>query len=695
MQDGLYISDTWVMPATGFALTFQGNDLTKPDTLQSSYSTTISLPDNSTVRRLTQQAQGPDSMSRKPYQRLPAFILDQGERVFTGKITLDHFQNGWQGNLSEEKKSLFDGINRSIRTGEFDRYNFTWTLDEINRINTDADSPICFPVVDYGTALGGQLPADSLFPAIRVHAVLAELLRQEGYSFAGEWLGDEFYKSLHLPFVEAKPTAHNEQWVEARRSRVTLQMSDQTRPNIGTISINRVQPYTIDNLPTQTWYQGKNRLYNTQTHTYVCDTAMHVQVNAIQRFKCLVSTGAFEVRLSVEKNGQEVAFDYWSQGGIYNPTYTAIDTVKIDTLVSCQPGDQLRIRLFAQRQTKLGAYEFRLYNDPENSWVSFAPTTELMTGDVWPVSQNLTSLTGLELLKSVAFLMGGTWNVDALRRQVRFVSLSETFHNRISAVDWSKRIDESGDGLLTPHVQPYAQKNILKFQDTDETKKAGKTIVGMYNVTTVTNYGDGSILCNAETLDLETTLFELPVGGCVNSAESLPGYGHPVLIPSRSVSYDSKGVPTVNKNGTSARLLLVDRTGPYFPVQTEIENSQGNIVPTTVYLRGAWFGNRPGSLVRLDNAFSLSFVPLTGNTGEESIIDRYYEGLAQLLKRPRTLTVSLALRPSDLASLDFGKPVFIGRVRAGSMYLNNQYYYLNKIANCQFGQTCLVTLIGF
>lgn len=692
MIDGLYILNTWVMPVDGFAITYQGNDVTKPDTLQSSYSSTIDLPNNATVRRLTEQAQGPDTMSRKIYQKLPAYVLNNGERVFTGVIVLNRYENGWKCNLLEEKANLFDRINRPIKTGEFDRFGFEWNVNTINDINADTGAITAFPVIDYGTAANGELPSDCLFPAFSVHGILSELLRQENYIFAGDWLNDPFYKSLYLPFVEQFPTAHADDWIEARRSRVTLQMADQNRPTIGTIKIDRIQPYTIDNLPEQNWLQGKNRLYNTQTFSYVCDSVCHVQVNAIQAFKCAVATGAFEVRLSLEKNGQEVAFDYWSEGGIYNPTYSATDSVKIDALIKCQPGDQLRIRLFAQRQTRIGGYEFTLYNNSENSWASFVPTAELMFGDVWPVATNLPNLTGLELLKSVAFLMCGTWDVDPLRKQVRFVSLTETFRNRAVSVDLSRRIDESVQGVLEPMVSPYAQKNHLNYKDSDETKKAETTIAGQYGQASVVQFGNGTIYCNAETLDLETTLFELPFSPCVDSTQPLPAYGNPVLIPSRSVSYDTKGISTVNRSGTNARIILVDST--LIPVKTQIIDDSGDIVSTTVNLKGAWFSKRQAPIIRPENAFSLAFPDLSGSV-ETGIITRYYKGLTQLLKRPRTLTVGLVFRPSDLASLDFGKGVYIGKVRAGNMYLNAGYYYLNKIANYQAGKSTLVTLIGF
>ncbi|MVM33275.1 hypothetical protein GO755_24760 [Spirosoma sp. HMF4905] len=693
--DGLFLENVWVATADGIASTFQSNDLSKPTTLQISHTNTFSLADSIAIRQLTASAEQLDSASKWPYKTLRAKVVVRGETIFSGYAEFDKFSNGWDVTLFQEKKNLFDRLDRSIRTANLSRYDHDWTLEQVN-LHAEATEGVCYPLVDYGLLSGNATANDTIFPAVYVKTLLTQLLYEEGYRLVGELGNDDLFKRLLIPFSESDPTSHDDQWSVDRKARVTWQAPTEEvdRGTLGSrYFIDRVQPYNLDNLVDQGFEQGKLHNYTTSSFSYVCDTAMRVRVQAFQAFKGLVVTGAIEVVLSVLVNGNEVANERFSEGAPYNILYYAIGNVTLDETIGCQAGDRIQIHLRAQRQTDLGAFRFTMYNDPNNSWASFTPDPTTHTGDRWPVARNLPDVTGLALLKGLAFLMGGTWSVDPFRRQVAFVSLSKIVNNTANAVDWSKRVDTGTEPGWIPRLEPYAQINYLTWKESDETKKAQVAPRGLSSGET-TNYGNGVIRVDATTLDTDMTLFEMPFAASTDSDQSVPGYGNPPLIKIRTVS-GSGSSSSINNQSTVPRLLLV-ALGDTQPMQTKRLKSDGiTLEEVTVNLRPAWFGMRPNSAISNDTPFTLSFSSLLLNRGEQCIIDRYYRGLLRVLRRMRVLEVSVHLMPTDIASLDFERPIRLQRVRIGSLSLSDGLYYINKISDYVDGHACMVTLVAF
>lgn len=692
--DGLFLENTWVATADGIASTFQSNDLSKPATLQSSHTNTFSLPDSHSIRKLTQNSEQLDSSSKWPYKTLSARVIIRGETIFSGYAEFDHFSNGWDVTLFQEKKTLFDRLDRSIRTADLSHYDHNWTLEQIN-LHADATEGVCYPLVDYGLLSAGILPNDTIFPAVYVKTLLTQLLHEEGYRLVGELSTDDLFRRLVIPFSESEPTGHDEQWQADRKARVARQAppDEVDRGTLGSrYFIDRVQPYNLDNLIDQGIEQGKLHPYNTVRFEYVCPDNMQLRVQALQAFKGLVVLGAIEVVLSVLVNGNEVANERFEASGPYNILYSAIANVTLDETIKCQANDVVQLHLLAQRQTDIGAFRFTMYNDPDNSWASFTPDLTLHTGERWPIARNLPDVSGLSLLKALAYLMGGTWSVDAFRHQISFVSFSKIVRNTANAVDWSNRVDTGTEPGWTPRLDPYGQLNYLTWKETEEAKKAQVAPRGLSKGST-TNYGNGVIPVEATTLDPEVPLFEMPFAASTDSDQTIPGYGNPPLVKIRTVSGFGSSL-SINNQSTAPRLLLVSLDAPQ-PIQTKrLSSDNQTLEEVTVNLRPAWFGQRPNPAITNDTAFTLSFSSLLLNRGEQCIIDRYYDGLIRVLRRMRVLEVSLSLKPTDIASLDFERPIRLQRLRIGSLSITDGTYYLNKISDYVPGHPCRATLIA-
>ena len=687
-RDGVYLSKVWVCSSNAIAVTYQSNDLSKPATLQTSYSNSFELVDSLAIRQLTQSAEQLDSGSLYPYRTVPAYVIDNGEYVFRGIAQLTEFSAGWKVVLYEEKRNLFDRLDRSIRTADLSRFDHDWTIENINARTASIDG-VCYPLIDYGLLSGNSLPADTIFPAVYAHTIVRQMLKEEGYSLVGSLMSDELFKRLIIPFSEQEGTNHDDKWVTDRKARVTQDNEEYFVARFAFDSghvVDRVQPFNIDNRLAETWTQGVLHNYNTTTFEYVCDTNMRVIVDAVQSFKIWAAAGSVECKLWVDKNGQEVAQRYFSSGSPYNLLKLKVETLTLKETITCQKGDRLQIRFLCQRQTKIGGFQATIYNDPFSSWAAFTPDITLATGDNWPVARNLPDITGTKLLGDIARIYCGTWSVDTWRKQIKLVGLSDTIANTANAVDWSNRLDTGKEPSWTPKLEPYAQANYLKWKEIDETKATDGAL----------NYGDGVISITGDTLETEVDLFELLFAASTQSISELSGYGNPVLVKTRTVTGSASNA-TINKQNTTPRLLLVaPEAQAAVPVQTKRFAKDGiTIEYISVQLKACWFGPRPNVAIKANTGFCLAFSPVKNLRGEQTLIQRHYPGLQRVLSRMRVFPVNMRLLPEDISGLDFGIPIRLKRVEVGSLVLTDHFFYLNAINSYRANQPCTVTLIGF
>ncbi|QKZ15206.1 hypothetical protein [Spirosoma sp. KUDC1026] len=668
--DGLYLNGVWVAEAEP-ALNFQANDLTKPDTIQTSYSLSFSLPDTLTIRDLTENAEQLDAGGKYPYAVFKAKLIFDGVDLMPGaSARLESFQGGWKVQLFQATRSLFDALgDRSIRTLNLDRYNHPWTVAGISAL-AGATAGAVYPVIDYGNFDKDTFASDALFPSVYARTIIEQMLTETGYRPAGEWLNDLLLNRIALPFVDDEPQSHDEQWVTDRSARVTVRNSLQMS---GSGKTEVLYEFNQDNDPDNYFFDGKQNNFNTSLKAYVCDRAMKLRVQASQTFKLKVTTGAVEVLLIVERNGQNVAQVGDNYSGVYNITFSAQQTISLDETINCKAGDQIRIRFILRRRTLVGRFMVLGYIDPTTCWASFTPDPKLYPGDDWLVARNLPDMACTEVLKSIALLCSATYAVDDVRKTVTLIPLSEVVANTDKAVDWSTRVEESEEPELLVTLEPYGQVNNVKWKALDK----------------VSTYGDGQIRVDAPNLPTTADLFELPFAACLNSEKALTGYGSPVTIPTRTIKNG-----TLERSATTPRLVLIE-PGKTLTAKANVtaEGIPDEVKPVT--LTACWWADRPLGANAGNNAYSLTFDRVSFVQREQTLIQRYFKGLTRVLRRPRALTLSMMLTADDVASLDLTRPVRLSFVRAGSLQLSNHVFYLNKISNYVPGYPCRVTLIPY
>lgn len=681
MLDGLYLNDTWVAEVEA-ALTIVGNDLTKPDSLEFSYSNSFTLPDTLLIRDLLENAEQIDSGGADPYRQIPAYLIVEGEEVFTGVVELTSFQGGWKVNLLDSMVPLFDSLSsKSLSQLDLSRLDHPWTFDGINS-HTGSRSGVVYPFIDYGGFDGAIVPYDTMCPAIYCKTIALQIIHEAGYRAEGDWLDDPFFLKMALPFVEDQPKSHDEDWKNDRTARVTANKPENIKLSSGH-PIDVYLPLNFDNLPLDGFEDGRMNCYKAEIATYVCPDNMFVNAQANILFFSIIRYGAPEINLSVERNGQNAGEATWSEGG-YRDHLTIGDSLNLDVVVECRKGDQLRIRLTGSSRTKVADYAVYFSQQIGEMHAAFIPDTRIHFGDTWIVSGNLPDLSCSAFMVALAKIMCGSYRVDTLRKSVSLVTFDQIIANLPQARDWSTKVEESDEPIHAPTIEGYGQRNLLQWKELDEKLYRRDKVSKL-------GYGDGVLLCEAKNMPAEAVLFELPFAPCGTSDYSTPAYGSPIQIKTRLIKGTGEN-QTVDTQSATPRIILVEYN-KIVPVNTKEVTPDGAERVHGVTLTPCWWGIRPDGAKTEDNAYSLSFANLP--TGREQwLLDRYFKGLIRVLRRPRTLTTSTYLYAEDVATLDLSMPIRLKQVRLGSLDINDNYFYLNQIKGYQSGSMAQTVLIA-
>ena len=686
MNDGLYLFDEWVAEVP-VVISRQANDLTQPATLQATFTNLFTLPDTSAIRSLLQNAEQLDAGGPNPYRRIPAFVLEKGERIFSGLASLESFQAGWKVGLSSAAPDLFGRLaNIKLSDLELSRYDHLWNLESVAHY-VGATDGVLYPLVDSGSMDNSILAQDTITPAVYARTLVEQMLQQCGYRASGDWLQSHFLRRIVLPFVSDSPTAHDQQWIDDRYARVGAPESEDIRLRNGK-PISMILPLIIDNDFESGYEDGKLNCYKAELAKYVCPETMRVHVMAQVNIHGTTIDGAAEIRLSVERNGVQVDEGaYWSKAKRINilGLNKTPDPLNLDTYVSCRKGDELRIRLTGKDRTQIAIYNLFISRKAGEMWASFDPDPTVQQNDVWPVARNLPDLTCADVLKSVALMCCGTFDINEVRRTVELKTLNGVIDRETNATDLSHTIDESAEPEVVVSLKSYGRTNRLKWKE--QSKPANK------------GYGDGVITCDAENIPAEETLFELPFAAVLPSANSVPGYTGLLSIETRTVTRTGS---TVNVSKTTAPpcLVLVEPSKPITVVVNRVL-SDLTTEPTAIQLTPCWWHHRPPMVATPDNNYSLAFDRPAGGQRQTQIstqltlVNQFFTPLKRVLRRPRQLTVSVYLTPAEFASLDLYAPVRLKAVRAGSLDLNDNFYYLNQVSNYRAGMPCSLVLIAY
>lgn len=193
-----------------FAVTIQSNDITKPDTVQSSYSNSLTLPYTERNNQVLGNANEVSSLSDTPYRKLEADVLQDGVEIMPRpKAYLLQASEGYELDIFSGSIDLFEKLgDKSIQDLDLTRFDHLWDIPAQSTgslsTRTDADGYI-YDVIDRGKPHEPK----THYPSVFAKTVFEQMLSEAGVKYEYDNPG---FGEVILPFSNDKPV-HSAKWL--------------------------------------------------------------------------------------------------------------------------------------------------------------------------------------------------------------------------------------------------------------------------------------------------------------------------------------------------------------------------------------------------------------------------------------------------------------------------------------------------
>jgi hypothetical protein len=641
--------------------TFQANDRTKPESIQSDYSPEFSAPATAKNHRLLSHAANSQPVKGQAYKRVPCVLTSRGvETLPLALLYIKGFSdNRYQLQIFGGNKRLVEALgDKKLSDLNLNRFNHYWQPTEIlARLPFEywQANGWGYEVYERGKPLDLQAinPYD-LYPSCSANLVFRQILTDAGFR-ADSLLGEPLWAALDVP--SANPFTYSQAYRDARQLTAGFTY-DPAGPNG-----NYVHPgiYHDSEFPPEriAFDYTARKPYHAPTtgatyanSTYTADTQGYYDlVGSVPLFFACNDFWPGEVsckvmlyingKLALDDEGKEIGY-VEKRGAHFKETFSP--ELKRFLL---KPGDTVELYWQGDEWESFGIGP----KDP--NWVigQYGGQSPLLTGltlasDVrlsvtllpeFPegglvkLQDWLPDMKQLDFVKMAMLVLGLTIQADDYTPYLFLAPGNRLLQNISKAKDWTgkrdaaNRLGRQPERNLAFRFGSYGQTNNLVWTE-DE------------NVTPY--YGDGTILVEDEVLPLTYELAKLPFAATEGSPLN------PGLL--RILNFEAQDLtakpPTYNSITAKPRLVL-RADSPVLDVQliTTPANPAKGIeqVLTSTTTTPSYFAGVDLSLL-LDS----------------TVLTTYWADLRAMLDQARYLTENYRLTPQDIAELDFSIPIY-------------------------------------
>jgi hypothetical protein len=673
-------NEIWLTPAghrvrldlddeTALLPSFQANDRTKPDTIQSDYSPEFSAPGTVHNHQLLKHAAASQPVQGSAYARVPCVLTSGGvETLPIGLLYIKGYKEGrYQLQLFGGNKRLVEALgDKKLADLDLNRFNHYWTAaDVLARLPYDywAANGYGYEVYDRGKPLDlKNLDPFTLYPACSGNLVWQQILADAGFT-ADSLLTEPLAAQLDVP--TANPYTYSQEYRDARQLTAGFFYAPNYDPSkrIGGIlheaqfaaerlnfSYTERKPYHLpDPASTSATYFGGR--YTADTLGYY-DLAGSVALH----FGCRVPfPGSVRAFVELRVNGKPI-FDPASglqQGkdeaetkDYITKTFTPkLDRYKLnagDYVELWWRGDEINQGLYGIGPTdprwQIGPWGGQVPLDASNptqlqlaTEVRFKVTLlpDFPPGGLVRLQDWLPDMKQLDFVKAYMELLGLTIQADAYEPHLHLATGNKLLANVPYAKNWSAKRDAYAHPGRLPERDlafrfgSYGQTNVLKWAEDEHVTKG---------------YGDGTIAVADEVLPTTYELATLPFAATEASA-SVPGL---LRIANFEVADFTANPITYTSIEAKPRLTLRTDERPLLcELITTPATDKWPAVTASVETTGAIFDGPVVSLVL-----------------DRTVLTVYWADLRAMLDESRYLVERYRLTPQDLAELDFSVPIW-------------------------------------
>jgi hypothetical protein len=645
-------SDTQLLPS------FQANDRTKPDSIQSDYSPEFSVPGTAKNHRLLKHAAASQATAGQGYKRVPAVLTSGGvETLPLALLYLKGYADGrYNLQLAGGNRRLVEALgDKKLSDLDLSRFDHDWTPTNILAglpFEAWQKQGWGYEVYDRGKPVDLQnLDPYTLYPSCSANLVWSQILTDAGFT-ADSLLQNPLWAALNVP--SATPYTFSAEFREARQLKSGFEHAGQW---IRYDEFQERAPFNF--IKRKPFRAGKELNTSAGVNQYVVPTLGYYDINmtAAVYLACNPLTpGEVSMKVLLRVNGQALHNDDGSEVKdevrVGKATTTTLTVAKkrvllkagdvVDVLVQGDKWDGALGKgpsnptwIFGTRSYTAGpGFEPKATVEPACSF-SVDLTEEFPPGGRVKLNEWLPDMKQLDFVKAKMLELGLTIQVDQYEPHLRLATGDKLLANVSRAKDWTAKRDAAHrpgrlpERDLSFRFGEYGQANYLKWAADD-------------NVTE--GYGDGTIVVADEVLQKEYEVATLPFAATENS-QAVPA----LLRILNFETEDELAQPVVYSKVVAKPRLVLRGTEPALSGQlimkpAELDSSGQVVTParlTPFTTSASYFDGSELSLLL-----------------NETVLTDYWADLRAMLDQSRYLTERYRLTPRDIAELDFSVPIW-------------------------------------
>jgi len=672
---------------------FQANDRTRPDTIQSDYSPEFSVPATAKNHQLLGHAAASQPTQGAAYKRVPAVLTSGGvETLPLATLLIKGYAQGrYKLQLIGGNKRLVEALgDKTLADLDLSRFDHNWTPANIltglpyahwqqngwGYLLSERGKPIDLQLVDPYT----------LYPSCAAWLVLYQIIADAGFT-SNDLRNEPLFAALTIP--AANPYTYSDDYRSARalKAGVTIEY-DPTVPN-RLPGIAHQTEFSAEKLPFDYLAPKPYRGPTAATYTnyrYTVSTLGYYNITGTValRFGSRHDIPGFgEVSCKVllyingspvhDAQGNQIAKEELRNSNFDYQTHTF--TPKLERWL-LKPGDT--VELFWQGDEWKNGVTSAGPLDPfwlvgigrDVAYTQLTPTRALLNQSSFAVellpdfppnglvklNEWLPDMKQLDFLKSIMLTLGLTIQTDAYTSHLRFSPGNRPLWHTREALNWTAKRDAATvrgrppERNLAYRLGDYGQFNFLKWKE-DENVKNG--------------YGDGEIKILDEVLRPTYEMAVLPFAATEVSTAA-PGLLKILNFGAQDLSTKPIAYSTIK---AEPRLTL-RASGPDITGQLIMEPATDNTAAVLAgFITTADYFDGPDLSLELN----------------KTVLTEYWQDLRACLDETRVLTERFRLTAQDIVELDYSRPIWLEDF--------GDYFLLSKVSEFDARRSTEIVLI--
>jgi hypothetical protein len=640
---------------TALLPSFQANDRTKPDSIQSDFSPEFSVPATAKNHRLLGHAAASPPAQGRAYKRVPAVLTSGGvETLPLATLLIKGYADGrYNLQLIGGNRRLVEALgDKTLADLDLSRFDHNWTP-----ANILAGLPYTrwqgqgwgYEFYDRGKPVDFQnTDPYTLYPSCSAQLILNQIIADAGFT-STDLTTEPLFAALNVP--AANPFTFDQDFINDRSLKAGFEHAghwyrDDEFQEVAPFNFTARKPFSLGAVAGAAGSTA-NRFVVPTLGYYDLDVSIATYFGCNRQL-----FGEVSMKVLLRKNGAPLLNDDGSEVKAEDrfKGYKNVTLAVNKKGVLLQPGDVIDVRVqgdkwpdgqfdpdqpqwyIGTRVVGFGGIPVPPFSgvEPAVSWsVNLQPT--FPPGGLVKLNEWLPDMKQLDFVKAMMLVLGLTIQVDPYTPHLRFAPGWQLLANVSKAKDWTMKRDAWAVPGRTPERSlefrfgSYGQLNKLLWKE-DENVTAG--------------YGDGSLAVADEVLPAEYEMATLPFAATENSPQ-VPG-----LL--RILNFDTDDATAKPVVYTSVKAQ------PRLTLRPPTPDLAGQLImqPATD-IAAAVLAGFTTTVSYFDSA-DLSLVL------DKTVLTYYWADLRAMLDESRYLTERYRLTAQDIAELSFDTPIWDG-----------------------------------